>query len=264
MKVDEMIELTWNEKKSIVTLTLNDIKKSNALNVNIIQALSNCLDELEASSTLKVCVIQSGAKHFCVGADIDWLQSSVHMTDEENFNDASLLADLLKKLYQLPCITIAIVHGATYGGGLGLLACCDFILALKSATFCFSEIKLGLVPATIAPYVAHKMPLQIMRRLMLTAEIFHADQALLWGWVDEVFESKDADACCERWCHRFLDCSKQSLLEGKRMFEELATINETLRINSIKRLSRIRQSADGQEGLKAFLEKRSPKWCDNV
>ncbi len=259
-----MLELTWNENKSIVTLTLCDFEKSNALNKHFIDTLSCCLDQLQTSSTLKICILRSAAKHFCVGADIAWLQACVMQTDQENIDDVRLLADLLKKLYQLPIITLAVVHGATFGGGLGLLACCDFILASKQASFCFSEIQLGLMPATIAPYIANKIPLQIMRRLMLTAEIFYADQALHFGWVDEVVESQALEACCMRWCDRLSLLSKQAFAEGKQMLAELAPIQETLRQKSIERLARMRKSVDGQEGLKAFLEKRSPNWSDDV
>ena len=259
-----MISLIWNDTKTIVTLILNDVKQSNAIHIDFIQSLSVCLDQLEGVSTLKICVIKSAGKHFCVGADIAWLQSSLNLSYEDNIKEATLLAQLFHKLYHFPILTIALAHGSTLGGGLGLLACCDFILASNQSSFCFSEIKLGMMPATIAPYVAQKMPLQIMRRLMFTAEVFNAHQAQSWGFVDEISETDDLDICCEQWCHRLSVFSKRAFQEGKVMFSELSDIHDNTCNLSVERLARMRQSADGQEGLRAFLEKREPKWCDDV
>jgi len=257
-----MIEIEFNNTKTRATIVLNRKDKSNAMNTAWIKKFSEVLDQVSSVSSVKICIIQSAAKHFCVGADIAWMQASLDLSVEDNMKDVALLANLFNKLYRLPAITIAAVHGAVFGGGLGLLACCDFVIADQDANFCFSEIKLGLMPATIAPYVAQKMSLQVMRRLMLSAEAFQAQQAYSWGLVDEVTEH--LNDTITSWINRFLPRSKQALLEGKQMFAELSGINEVFSAQATSRLARMRQSADGQEGLKAFLEKRLPIWKDDV
>jgi methylglutaconyl-CoA hydratase len=259
-----MIEYNLNDDKSVATIQLSRIDKSNAMNAEFIQSFISMLEQLATIKTLKICIIRSATKHFCVGADIAWMQSALNLSAEDNIKDVALLADLLQKLYQFPAVTIAVAHGAVFGGGLGLLACADFVLAADGAKFCFSEIKLGLMPATIAPYVSQKISLQIMKRLMFTAELFTADQALQWGFVDEVLDADKLDKALQTWCDRLLPFSKQALIEGKAMFEELAAFDDILILSTMQRLARMRQSIDGQEGLKAFLEKRSPKWKDDV
>ena len=259
-----MIELQYNETKTVVFIKLNRIDKSNALNKTFIDALQKVLVDIKQINTLKVCVLQSNAKHFCVGADIVWMQSSLNLSAEENTQDVALLADLFKELYHLPLITIAVVQGAVFGGGLGLLACCDFILAADNARFCFSEIKLGILPATIAPYVANKLSLQHMRRLILTAELFSAEQALQWGFIDEVVAFDQLNDCADSWINKFLPYAKSVLMEGKQLLDELSPSDEQIYKQSIQRLAYLRQSANGQEGLKAFLEKRSPQWKADV
>lgn len=259
-----MIELSFNEHKTQATIELNRVEKSNAMNAAFIAEFSDRLDEVSAVSSVKVCVIRSTAKHFCVGADINWMQASLDLSVEENLKDVALLADLLRNMYQLPMVTIALVHGAVFGGGLGILACCDFVIAAQGASFCFSEVRLGIMPATIAPYISQKISLQTMKQLFFTADVFSAKKAEHYGLVDEVTEQDYLDITLNKWCEKLLPLSKQALIEGKQLLAELHPIDDQLCEQTIARLARMRQSADGQEGLKAFLEKRSPKWSDDV
>jgi methylglutaconyl-CoA hydratase len=254
----------YDAHHQVVTLSLDHLKKSNALNPELIETFITILDDVTALPQAKVCIIESKAKHFCVGADIQWLQQSLENTPEQNHADVRLLANLFQKLYALPLVTIAVVHGATYGGGIGLAACCDFIIAADDAQFCFSEIKLGVMPATIARYVHHKLPLQRMRQLILCGTQFSSQQAQQWGLVDSVVPKSELNEEIKRWVEQLRCYSRSVLSQGKQLLDSLVPVAGDYEHQAIGRLVSMRNHPDGQEGLKAFLEKRAPQWEDNA
>ena len=178
----------------------------------------------------------------------------------DNQADSARLAQLFELCYELPIITIACVQGFVYGGGIGLASACDFVLASKQASFCFSEIKLGLMPATIMPYVAHKMLLQKMRWLFMTAEVFDASQACEWGLVDQVHSQTELQAAAWALADQLAHKSLDALVQCKQALAELTVDDDALVERSLQRLSDLRVGADAQEGLQAFLEKRTPVW----
>ena len=253
------IKVKLNESKTIATITLNRINKSNALDKSFIEEFSSVLKDLANTLPLKICLIESAAKHFCVGADIQWLQQSLALNDKQNLEDVKLLAHLLHQLYHLPCITIAKSHGSVFGGGIGLLACCDFVIADESSQFCFSEINLGIAPATIAPYVSNKISLQTMRRLIMSANVFSAQEARDHGLVDAVYSREEINIVLQHWLDLFSSKPKSAILENKRMLDELSNVTQEIVDLSIQRLAVMRQSETAQACLKGFLQQLADK-----
>ncbi len=169
------------ESGRIATITLNRPQVHNAFDDRLITQLLAQLKTISENKLIDVVLIQANGKSFCAGADLNWMQGMVNYSEEESIADSMKLSDLLQTLYQLPQVTIALVQGATYGGGIGLVASCDIAIATESARFCFSEVKLGLIPAIISPYIIAAIGERITRRYFLTAETFNAEQALQYG-----------------------------------------------------------------------------------
>ena len=258
-----------NNKKLIVethpsglaSLTLNRPEAGNALDAELIQAWVAALMALEEES-VRMLIIKSSGKHFSAGADLNWMKASKQLSHEENLDDARRLAGLLQRLNQFPAPTLAMVQGAVYGGAVGLVAACDIALASDTARFCLSEVKIGLIPATISPYVIAAIGEKQARRYFLTAETFSSLQALQLGLIHERCPDSQVEVKASLLCKRILGNSPQAMKQAKILISEVNNhpIDAALIETTSQRIADMRVTDEAQEGLSAFLEKRPPSW----
>ena len=250
------------DHRGVTTITLNRPDKHNAFNEDFIAELSNVLDDIRRDDNCRLMVLRSNGKNFSAGADLDWMKRMAGYTREENVRDANALAELLYRLNFLPVPTIARVQGAAMGGGCGLVACCDIALAADNAVFAFSEVKLGLIPATISPYVIRAIGEKQARRYFQTAERFDAGRARELSLVSEVMEESGLDDVVEKTADLILSNSSEAVRAAKQLVFDVAgrPITPELLQQTSESIADIRASEEGKEGLSAFLEKRKPAW----
>lgn len=241
---------------------LNRPEVRNAFNEEVISALRAIFAELSLDDDLRVIVLGAHGKAFCAGADLNWMKAMASYSWEENRADAQQLADMLWTLDQCPVPIVGRLQGDCYAGGMGLASICDVLVAVEGATFCLSEARLGLLPATISPYVVRAMGAQASRRYMVTAERFSAAQAHAMGMVHEVVAPESLDAKIEELVRTLVANGPKAARECKRLVQDVsgAPINETLRAETARRIADIRASEEGREGVQSFLNKRSPAW----
>jgi methylglutaconyl-CoA hydratase len=246
----------------ITTVTLRRPDVHNALNAQMIGELAEAFGELGAAAETRVVVLTGEGKTFCAGADLNWMRAAVDFKPEENVADSLRLGRLLKTIYDCPKPVIARVQGAAYGGGVGLVAACDLVVAEAGAIFCFSEAKLGLVPGIIAPFVLRHISPGLARRYFITAERIPAAEAQRVGLVSEVAESIEAaDEVIARWTEQILANGPEAMAAAKRVVEEVGGWDWEEALATGARFSAERRaSAEGREGMRAFLEKRAPAW----
>ena len=249
--------------RGVATVTLNRPDKHNAFDDAMIAALRQTFDDLASNDAVRVVVLASAGRNFSAGADLGWMQRMADYDYAHNLADARVLAGMLKALYELPQPTIARVQGAAFGGGVGLVSCCDMAVATERASFCLSEVKIGLMPATISPFVARAMGERACRRYFTTAERFDANRALALGLVSEVVAEESLDSTLEQLIHSILGNGPLAVREAKRLVADVAgrEVTEALVEDTCERIAHIRVSAEGQEGLAAFLNKREPAWA---
>jgi methylglutaconyl-CoA hydratase len=244
------------------TITLNRPEMHNAFDDTLINALTEELKRLERESSVRVVLLAAKGKSFSSGADLNWMRRMADYSFAENLTDALRLAELMKTLANLSKPTIALVQGAAIGGGVGLVACCDIALATEDASFCLSEVKLGLIPAVISPYVAAAIGSRATRRYFLTAEMFNATEAYRIGLVHEVVKPEDLAACADRFSRRLLNNGPEAMASVKALVSEVALsyLDDDLIADTAERIAEARASEEGREGLSAYLEKRAPSW----
>lgn len=248
-------------KAHIAKISLNRPEKHNAFDEALIKNLTEMLLNIENDSSVRLLLLTGEGKNFSAGADLEWMQKMANYSKQQNQEDAIALARLLQTLNNLRKPTIALSQGAAYGGGVGLLACCDIVIATEESHFCFSEVKLGLIPATIAPYVISAIGERAARRYFLTAEQFSAQQALELGLVHFI---SSRDASLEKALEIatiLLHNSPQAITATKQLLQRLRLIDEKLINDTAELIAQIRTSEEGQAGLKAFLAKEIPPWC---
>ena len=243
-----------------VTLNRPDVR--NAFNAELIAALAKTFEELSLLDDLRVIVLGANGKAFCAGADLNWMRAMADFSWEQNQADAKKLADMLWTLYQCPVPIVGRVQGDCYAGGMGLAAVCDVLLASDNVTFCLSEARLGLSPATISPYVVRAMGEQAARRYFVTAERFSATQAHAMGLVHEVCGAEELDAKVAQMVEALAANGPQAVRACKKLVRDVAGIplDEPLRNETARRIADIRASSEGKEGLQSFLQKRKPGW----
>ncbi len=246
----------------IRTITLNRPELHNAFDDQFIAQLQQTVDDTARADAIRVVILAANGKSFSAGADMNWMRRMVSYTQEENTADAQRLATLMTTLNGLSKPTIALVNGAAYGGGVGLVACCDIVLATEQASFCFSEVKIGLIPAVISPYVIAAMGAKSARRYFLTGERFSAADAKAYHLVDEIVASADLSTRAYAIAKQLLANGPDALAAAKALIARVADAphNNELANYTAACIARLRASAEGQEGLSAFLEKRQPKW----
>lgn len=257
---------TRGDGSGIVTLTINRPEYHNAFDDVLIAEMIDALDSIEKDSSARLLVLRSEGGSFSAGADLNWMSRMANYSYEENKADAVQLASLMQKLNQLSKSTIAIVQGAAFGGGVGLVSCCDIAIASTKAVFCLSEVRLGLIPAVISPYVIAAIGQRAARRYFATAERFDAQQALRLGLVHEVVEGSvegtEMEIIINDLIDNILRGGPKAQSEAKEMVLSVSgkNITESLIEETTKRITSVRCSDEAKEGMKAFLEKRSPDW----
>ncbi len=260
-----MIEL-HKDPLGIATITLNRPEKHNAFDDHVIKQMTQAFREVESDDSIRVLVLAAQGKNFCAGADLQWMKRMATYSYEENLNDARELAEMLKTLNFLTKPTIARVQGAAFGGAVGLVSCCDIVVAADTASFCLSEVKVGLIPATISPYVIAAMGERAARRYFISAERFSAQTALETGMVSEVCAHDELDQRVSKLCQQILLNSPAATQASKKLVSTVSkqAISDELIETTSQAIAEIRTSAEGQEGLSAFIEKRSPAWFIDI
>jgi methylglutaconyl-CoA hydratase len=250
------------DARGIVTLTLNRPDRHNAFDDALIAELTAALERLAAQSGVRALVLASTGRSFSAGADLAWMRRMAGYSEAENQADAAALARMLHTLDRFPQQTLAVVQGNAYGGGVGLVACCDIAIASERASFCLTEVKLGLTPATISPYVVNAIGPRQARRYFTTAEVIPAARAQAIGLVHEVAPEAELDAACERVLDALLQGAPGAQGDAKALVFlcEGRRVDETLGQETSRRIAARRASAEGREGLAAFLNKRAPTW----
>lgn len=246
----------------IATVTLNRPAVHNAFDDALIAELTALLRRLDTDANVRAVVLAAAGKSFSAGADLGWMKRMARFGETENRRDAMALAELLRTLDTLGKPTVARVHGAAYGGGVGLVACCDVAVAADGASFAFTEARLGLAPAVIAPYAVRAIGARAARRYFLTAERFSAAEAHALGLVHEVVPDAELDATVAQILAQVLACGPAALAACKALVAAVACrpIDGTLIEDTARRIAALRSSPEGQEGIHAFLEKRAPSW----
>jgi methylglutaconyl-CoA hydratase len=258
---DVPVTLT-TDARGVATLTLNRPDVHNAFDDALIAELDRLLAQLTDDRAVRVVVLAAAGRSFSAGADLHWMRRMAAFDEQQNVDDALRLARLLRRLDRLPKPTVARVQGAALGGGVGLVACCDVAVAARGAVFALSEVRLGLIPATISPYLVAAIGARAARRYVLTGERFGAEEALRIGLVHEVAGDDDLDAAAERIVAALLQGGPGSIAAGKELVAYVAASanDQALLAESARRIARARARDEGREGIAAFLEKRKPRW----
>lgn len=245
-------------KNGIVRLTLNRVDKRNAFNEEMIDELMVALNEANQDVTCRAVVIEGKGKHFCAGADLEWMKASKDASSKANQQDALKLSTLMATLDTLSKPVITVVQGSVYGGGIGLVACSDIVLSDRSAIFCLSETKLGLIPAVIGPYVVAAIGVRQARRYMLTAEPFGIASALEYGLVHELHDVGKSDVALNDVLRHLMQTAPQAVIEAKSFVRQYQVDVDPKA--SAQVIAKIRVGQEAQEGIAAFLEGRKPEW----
>jgi methylglutaconyl-CoA hydratase len=244
-------------------VTMNRPERHNAFDDALIAELTAALRTMEADDAVRVVVLSGAGKSFSAGADLHWMKRMAGYSKDENVRDAMGLGALMRTLAFLRKPTVARVHGASYGGGVGLVACCDMAVALSTATFSLSEVKLGLIPAVISPYVVSAIGARAARRYFLTGERFEAAEAWRLGLVHDLATSPgDLDEKVGTLVDLLLEASPAAQREAKDLIRAVADrpVTSELIQDTAERIARVRASPEGREGVGAFLDKRKPSW----
>ena len=250
--------------EGIVFITINRPEKKNAFDAATIAALHEAFETLHGADHIRAVFLRGAGGTFSAGADLSWMRDAVEWSEGDNRDDAMGLARMLKALHDIPALTVALVEGAAMGGGAGLVAACDMAVAVEGSRFAFSEVKLGLIPATIAPYVIEAVGPRKARQLFLSANIFDADYAAHVGLIDMVLPEGSVDEFISMLTDSLTANAPGAMGEAKRLVHDLAGrhLDHGLMEDTARRIARARISAEGQEGVRAFLDKRPPRWAE--
>ena len=255
--------LLQQDNEGVATIILNRPDVHNAFDDEVIADLRKKLDQLADDDETRVVVITARGKSFSAGADVEWMKRAAGFSEEENFADARNLGCLLYRLNTLPLPTIAMIQGPAFGGGVGLVVACDIAVAVKSATFAFSEVRLGLTPASISPYVISAIGTRHARRYFITGETFDADAALRMGLVHIVVtDAGEMHAARDRLLRLIREAAPKAARAAKDLVAAVRArpVDDAMIEDTALRIATRRASAEGIEGLSAFLDKRKPEW----
>jgi methylglutaconyl-CoA hydratase len=251
-------------RDGVAIITLDRPEKHNAFNAVLINELADAFDKIAHETTIRLVILRGAGKSFSAGADLDWMKEAASYTVAENEADAVRLAEMLRKLHDLPQPTLALVQGAAIGGGAGLVAACDVVIAMASAKFRFSEVRLGLTPATISPFVVRAVGPRWAKALFVTAESFDASYAEKMGLVHYVAQTEKEMVELEEYIGSLIFAAAPgAIADAKKLVDDVSgrAITDTLGQETAKRIASRRASDEGREGLSAFLEKRKPDWA---
>jgi len=256
--------LKVSDQAGVRTITLNRPGVRNAFNDEVIAELKAAFEQVAQTDAVRCVVLAAEGPAFCAGADLNWMRRMADYTRQDNLADAGQLAAMLQALYTCPTPTIARVQGDVFAGGMGLVAACDMAVSVDSATYCLSEVKLGLVPATISPYVIRAMGARAAHRYFLTAERFGAAEAHRIGFVHEVVTPEALDAKVAELAKALSSAGPAAVRACKKLLHDVAErdINASLIADTVASIADIRASAEGREGVQSFLQKRKPQWLN--
>ena len=254
--------MTYTVEKAIATITLNRPEVHNAFDEQVIGDLTEAFKKAEADVAVRAVILRGNGKSFCAGGDLNWMKRSAAYSYDENVTDAMRLGTLLKTINFLTKPTIALVQGNAFGGGVGLTACCDIVIAEETAQFCLSEVRIGLIPSIIAPYVIAAMGERHARRYFMTAERFDGKTAKEIGFVHEVVPAGGLDAAAEKIVASLMEGAPAAQARGKKLLLEISghPIDDTIIKKTAVQIAEARASDEGREGLSAFLNKSEPAW----
>ena len=254
------LQITYAGAVARITLTQPEVR--NAFSDEVIADITAAFTEVGARAEVRAVVLAAEGTAFCAGANLNWMRRMAGYTREENVADAAKLAEMLRVIYECPKPTIARVQGDVYAGGMGLVAACDMAVCVDTAGFCLSEVKLGLIPATISPYVIRAMGPRAAHRYFLTAERFTAAEALRIGFVHEVVPVEALDATVSDMVGALISASPNAVRECKQLLQDVAErdISRLLIDRTVEGIADIRASDEGKEGVQSFLNKRKPNW----
>ena len=256
--------LEVKKENDIVTISLNRPDVHNAMNEQLMKELTQCFQEMSIDKKVRIIILTGNGKSFCAGADLNWMKSMVNYSKEENIRDSRLLLDLYETIYQCPKPVIGKINGHAFGGGIGLVAVCDLAFTIPGCKFAFSETKLGIIPSVISTYILRRIiGISHVRRLFLTGERFSSGYAEKIGLLDYVIEENEIDEKIMKYCSILKTSGPISIRENK----ELINSYEQLSLNkykehTVEKISELRVSKEGQEGINAFLEKRKSSWSE--
>ena len=255
----ETLECT--KKDDTLTVTLNRPEVHNAMNEQLMRELTACFKAASLDSTVATVVLTGNGKSFCAGADLTWMRQMVDYSKEENRSDSRLLLEMYETIHACPKPVLGRVNGAAFGGGIGLLAVCDITISPPESTFAFSEVKLGIVPAVISTFVAHRMSPASMRRFFITGERFTAAVAHEIGLIDLVVPAERLDAAVDAYVDQVRSSGPIAIQEVKQLlYKHLELDHHDYKEYTVEKIAELRVSPEGQEGINAFLEKRKPRW----
>ena len=256
----QALTLAVNDRIARIKLTRPEVR--NAFNDEVIQQLKTAFESVGANSDVRAVVLAAEGPAFCAGADLNWMRRMADYTREENIADAGQLAATLKAIYECPKPTIAAVQGDVFAGGMGLVAACDMAVSVRTATYCLSEVKLGLIPATISPYVIRAMGARAAHRYFLTAERFSAQEAHRIGFVHELVDADALEAKVNELAQALVSASPAAVRACKKLVQDVAQreIDAALIASTVEGIADIRASDEGREGVASFLQKRKPSW----
>ena len=258
--MSQHLSITQSGPVARITLTMPEIR--NAFSDEVIQAITEAFADVGARADVRAVVLAAEGPAFCAGANLNWMRRMADYTREENLADASKLAAMLRTIAECPRPTIARVQGDVYAGGMGLVAACDMAVSVDTAWYCLSEVKIGLAPATISPYVIRAMGARAAQRYFLTAERFTAAEAHRIGFVHEVVAADALDAKVDELLKALTSASPAAVVACKTLVADVVgrDIDEGLIAYTVEAIADIRASAEGREGVQAFLNKRKPAW----
>jgi methylglutaconyl-CoA hydratase len=253
------------DPRGFATLWLDRADKNNAFNAAMIKELILALDAVQERPELRFLILRGRGKHFSAGADLAWMHEAAELDYAANLRDAQTLAELMYNLNGLKLPTLAVVQGAAFGGAVGLVACCDIAIGASDAQFSLSEVRIGLAPAVISPFVVQAIGERATRRYALSAERFGGERARELGLLAECYPASELDAALEQWLANLRLNSPQALKACKNLLVEVgpAQLDDALRQFTERAIATLRVSAEGQEGLNAFLDKRTPAWQES-
>ena len=256
----QTLELETHRDVAVLWMNRPDVR--NAFNETVIGELTQALKSLESDAAIKAIVLAGRGPSFCAGADLNWMKKMAGYSSEENYEDALGLAAMLNTLHTLKKPTIARVHGHAYAGGMGLVAACDIAVAAFEAEFCLSEVKIGLIPATIGPYVVAAMGKRAAHRYMLSAERFTAAEAYRIGLVHEIAPADKIDEKIDELLVHLVRGGSAAHAGTKALIDVIAAspLDQALIEDTARRIADVRVTAEGKEGIRSFLEKRKPNW----
>ena len=250
------------ETGAVATVTLNRPEVRNAFNDEVFTELTQAFGQLGQDDQVRAIVLAASGPAFCAGADLNWMRRMADYTHAENLADAAALAEMLRVIYTCPKPTVARIQGDVYAGGIGLVAVCDMAVSVDTANYCLSEVKLGLYPATISPYVIRAMGARAAHRYFLTAERFDAAEAMRIGFVHAVVLAEQLDDKVNELTKALVTASPNAVKECKTLLQDVAgkDIDAALIARTVEGIASIRASAEGKEGVQSFLQKRIPNW----